>query len=120
MKKFLILCLAMVVLGGSAWAVNYTPQEKKQFYDGFLSGMFYSLEQSLTQQGFPKAKTTRYITSMKARVNRTELESATWACVSKYTPQQMVSGQKKIADECFGKWVESYMTKNMDLINLLK
>ena len=82
--------------------------------------MFYSLEQTLLQRGIPQAKTSKYVASLKGRLNRTQLENATWACVSKYTPQQLAASQKAVADECFAKWVDDFYGKNTDLINLLK
>lgn len=120
MKKIFVSFLMLVIFSGSALAVEYSAYEKKAFYDGFEGGMFYSLEQTLLQRGIPQAKTSKYVTALKGRLNRTQLENATWACVSKYTPQQLAASQKAVADECFAKWVDDFYGKNTDLINLLK
>lgn len=77
MKKFIVSFLALVIFSGSALAVEYSAYEKKAFYDGFEGGMFYSLEQTLLQRGIPQAKTSKYVTALKGRLNRTQLENAT-------------------------------------------
>ena len=120
MKKIIILFMAVIFSVGTVLAENYDANFKKVFYDGFEEGMFYSLEQNLLMSGVAQPKVTRYIKAMKARVNRAELENQTWACVSKYSMDQLALNQKKIADECFDKWAENYYIKNKDLIRLLK
>lgn len=120
MKKFLILLLAVVILGGTAFAANYNANDKKVFYDGFIGGMFYSLEQRLLAGGLPQTKVTKYVTAMKGRVDRTQLENATWGCITKYTPEQIAASTQKVTDECFNNWVNDFFTKNDDLLNILK
>lgn len=120
MKKLIILVLTVILLGGSAYAYNDSLALKKSFYDGFLKGMFYSLEQSIASRGIPRAKAARYTAALKKRVNRTQLENATWACVSKYSPQEMETYADKLAEECFHKWADDFYNKNSDLIYLLK
>ncbi len=120
MKKILVLFMAVILSAGTVFAENYDANFKKVFYDGFEEGMFYSLEQNLLANKIAQPKVTRYVKAMRSRLNRTELESQTWACVSKYSMQELNSNQQKVADECFGKWSENFYKKNQDLINILK
>lgn len=120
MKKILILLLGFVLLSGSVYAAEYTAQDKKIFYDNFLVGMFWGMEKSLMANNVPKSKVTTYVNAMKKRVNRKELESQTWTCVSKYTQAQLMTQSDKISDECFDKWANNFYLKNQDLLKLLK
>lgn len=120
MKKILILCFAVIFMNIPAFAANYDAAFKQTFYDGFLGGMFYSLEQRLLMSGYPQPKVKSYSTALKSKVNRQQLETATWACVSKYSVEQLSSQQQKIADECFGKWVNDFFTRNQSLTKMLQ
>ena len=120
MKKIFILVISLVILGLPALSAEYTAQDKKTFYDNFLKGMFWGMEQSLAQQNVPEAKIKNYVSAMKKQVNRQQLENTTWPCVSKYTPEEMASQSDKVTQECFAKWATDYYTKNQNLIKLLK
>ena len=120
MKKIFIIFVSLILFGLPALAFEYSAQEKKVFYDNFLKGMFWAMEQSLLLNNIPKSKVTTYVNAMKKRVNRQNLENQTWACVSKYTQKQMSSMSDEIAKECFSKWADDYYTKNQDLMKLLK
>lgn len=98
-----------------------TAKDKKGFYDSFISSVFSSLKQSLLSQGFTQSSVDKYITTIQPRLNRTSFESETWACVSKYTMETLNSDAERIADECFGNWLNDFfINKNGDLMNLLQ
>lgn len=120
MKKIFIIFVSLLLLGLPALAYEYSAQEKKVFYDNFLKGVFLGMELSMSKHNIPHSKSSAYINAMKKRVNRRQLENETWACVSKYTTNQMFVQSEKISKECFGKWMQNYYTKNQDLLKLLK
>ena len=120
MKKIFIIFVSLILFGLPALAFEYSAQEKKVFYDNFLKGMFWAMEQSLLTNNIPKSKARVYINAMKKRVNRRQLENETWSCVAKYNPAQLNTMSEKISKECFTKWANDYYTKNQDLIKLLK
>lgn len=120
MKKIFIIFVSLILFGLPALAFEYSAQEKKVFYDNFLKGMFWAMELSLVNNNIPQDKADRYISAMKGRIDRTQLENETWACVSKYTQKQMSSMSDEISKECFSKWADDYYTKNQDLMKLLK
>ena len=120
MKKLLVLLMSFIILSGTVFAAEYTAEEKKVFYDNFIAGMFWTMEQSLLTNNIPKSKARVYINAMKKRVNRRQLENETWSCVAKYNPAQLNTMSEKISKECFTKWANDYYTKNQDLIKLLK
>ena len=110
------MLLSLFIIGGNVYAANYTENDKKLFYDGFLGSFFPSLEQSLVAKGIPRTKAAKYTTALKGRVSRTKLENETWACVSKYTLPQL----EQINEECFSKWVNSLIFDNKDLLQQLQ
>ncbi len=120
MKKIFILVISLVILGLPALSSEYTAQDKKAFYDNFLKGLFWGMEQSLSQQNIPDQKIKNYVNAMKKKVNRQQLENSTWPCVSKYTIDEMMSQSDTVTQECFAKWATEYYTKNQNLIELLK
>ena len=120
MKKIFIMLMSLVIMGLPAFSAEYTAQDKKVFYDNFLNGMFWGIEQSLAEQNVSGDKIRNYVNAMKKQINREQLENATWACVSKYSPEEMASQSDKVTQECFAKWATEYYTKNQNLIELLK
>lgn len=120
MKKIFIIFVSLILFGLPALAFEYSAQEKKVFYDNFLKGMFWAMEQSLLINHVPNSKVKVYINAMKKRVNRQQLENETWSCVVKYSPTQLNTMSDKISKECFSKWADDYYTKNQDLMKLLK
>lgn len=121
MKKFLAILFLSVIISGQAIAYNYDAQFKKEFYDSFVVNFFQSLQQSLLSQGFIEDKVYLYISTLRARLDRSELENSTWACVSKYSPSQLNNGTKKIIDECFDSWTNKFFfEKNSDALKLLR
>lgn len=119
MKKLLVLFMT-VIISEQAFAYNYDAQFKKDFYDNFVVNFFQSLQQSLLSQGFKQDGVYLYVSTLRARLNRKDLENSTWGCVSKYTPAQLNSGNKKIIDECFDFWTNKFFfEKNSDALKLL-
>lgn len=119
MKKFLVLICAILLLSSNA-VFAISASDKTQFYDGFVTGFFWSLNDSIIKSGVPKEKATKYVAAMKARLNRSQLEAQTWACVSKYNTADLFVKQNAISKECFSTWADNYIHKNIDLLNLLK
>ena len=120
MKKFLILG-AVVLFGMQAFAYNYDATFKKSYYDGFIASMFNSLQNSLLSQGFTRESVSTYISTMKSRLNRTQLENTTWSCVQKYSYQEMINNANKVYGDCFDRWSnEFFFVTNKDVTSVLK
>lgn len=124
MKKFLIFSILCIFLCGQAFANVWSAQDKKDFYDSFIASFFISFQQGiLTQaQGIKEQSVYMYVSTLRGRLNRTELENATWGCISKYSPESLATGKdaEKVYDECFGKWMESFIyEKNVDALKIL-
>lgn len=119
MKKLFILLFAFVFLGTNV-AFAYDEAFKKDFYDGFKSGFFSSMSNTLKDNGIPANKVDRYIVALKGRLNQKDLESKTWTCVERYNMTQLLSQPDEIMEKCFASWVNDYMTKNADLLNILQ
>ena len=119
MKKLFILLFAFIFLGANA-VFAYDAAFKKDFYDGFTSGFFYSMSESLRKNGVPAAKVDKYTVSLKGRLNRKDLENKTWACVEKHNYVELISKPDEWSKECFTGWKYEFMTKNSDLLKLLK
>lgn len=120
MKKIIVLFFALIFLGGNAFAISDTAEFEKSFYDGFLTGFFRSLPDSLVANGHSRVKADKYATALKSRVNRQQLEQQTWGCVSQASINELATQQQKVAEKCFGPWVTQFMGKNADLYQLLK
>ena len=125
MKKILVilgilLFINMVVMSLSkAFAYAYDNDFKTAFYDSFIEGMFEGLQQSLLSQGFTKSSVNVYVTTLKSKVNRANLEQTTWDCVSKYTVQQMQT--PGIVDKCFEQWSNNFFfVENSKALDMLK
>lgn len=112
---FIIFCISEQVL-----AYNYDTKFKKEFYDEFIANFFQTLQESLLRDGFKQNPTYEYVATLRARLNRPDLEKSTWGCVSKYSPEQMKKS-KDFTEKCFGDWSYKFMfEKNSDTINILK
>ena len=121
MKKLIGMFITLLLLSSEVSAYNYNAEFKKGFYDGLLVSFFQSLQQSLISQGFKQEGVYMYVSTLRARVNRKDLENASWACVSKYTPAQMQSQSDKIISDCFDSWSNKFFfEENADALKLLK
>lgn len=121
MKKFIILTLTLITISTSALAYNYPPEFKQSFYDAFIANLLGSLKENLFQQGFKPYSVNEYVSTLRARLDRKELENATWGCVSKYSPDEMQTNTDKIINDCFDKWSNDFFFKqNESAINILK
>lgn len=121
MKKLLIAIFILAMMGTQALAYNYDAQFKKGFYEGLIISFFQSLQQSLLSQGFDENSVYMYVSTTRARIDRKDLENATWACVSKYSPTQLQNNSTKIIDECFDGWFNKFFfEKNADALKLLR
>ena len=120
MKKLLTILFVTVIMSGQVFAYNYDVNFKTAFYDSFVVNFFQSLQQSLLSQGFKQDGVYLYVSTLRARLNRKDLENSTWGCVSKYSPAQLNNGNKKIIDECFDSWTNKFFfEKNSDALKLL-
>lgn len=115
MKKFIVSFLALVIFSGSALAVEYSAYEKKEFYDKYITSLVLSTQLVAMVRGVPKSKQAQLAKALEARINRTELENATWACVSKYPKSQMY--EKAVLEKCCSSWNDDFRSKSIDLIN---
>ena len=111
----LVLCIS-----SQAFAYNYDSKFKKGFYDEFAASFFQTLQTSLISQGFDREKSYLYVSTLRSRLNRAELENSTWGCVCGYTKEQM-SKSPNFTEKCFGKWSQKFMfEQNADTISILK
>ena len=120
MKKILAVLVLSIAICTTVFAQERNSEYKKSFYDSLQYGMINSIKDSLEAQGIPAAKAEKYTTGLSRRIDRKVLEDSTWACVSKYSPEEMASQSDKVTQECFAKWATEYYTKNQNLIELLK
>ncbi len=120
MKKILIAVIFAMFISTSAFAYNYTEAEKKGFYDGLMKGLFDPLPQQLVSQGFTRDSAQRYTATLRSRVNRTELENATWPCISRYSYQEMFTKPKEISNSCIAGWYMNYIKQNQDALSILQ
>ena len=121
MKKFLSLFFTLLILSSEVLAYNYSADFKEGFYDGLIANLFQTLQQNLISQGFKQESVYMYVSTLRARLDRKNLEKASWACVSKYTPAQMQSQSDKIISDCFDSWSNKFFfEENADTIKLLK
>lgn len=118
MKKALSIALMATILStfGTAFAANYDEHFKKELYDGVLSGLFYSMHDSLSRQKFSESSINAYLSALKKRVDRGELEKATWPCLSKMDLEEL----KTQGDKCFANWTADLIQNSADLTELLK
>ncbi len=119
MKKFILLLLTLCI-SSQAFAYNYDPKFKKNFYDEFVANYFQTLQQSLLSGNYKDESAYQYVSTLRARLNRKDLENTTWSCVSQYSEQQMAKS-KDFTEKCFGKWSQKFMfEQNADTISILK
>lgn len=93
--------------------INYSAVDKKQFYDAFEQGFFQGLTKELKSQGFTAESIGKFTLYLQANFNRSDLEKSSWACVSKYTPEELENSADDITNECFGTWLKIYTENNM-------
>lgn len=120
MKKYLAVLLLGITLSTAAFAAERNAEYKKNFYDNLQSGMINSIKDSLIKQGIPADTAEKYTTALNGRIDRQVLENSSWACVSKYSDDQLIAEKEKIADECFAGWVRELMNNNADLLKMLQ
>ena len=121
MKKLIGMFITLLLLSSEVSAYNYNADFKEGFYDGLITNLFQTLQQNLISQGFKQESVYMYVSTLRARLDRKNLEKASWACVSKYTPEQMQSIPEKIINECFDNWSNKFFfEENADTIKLLK
>lgn len=125
MKKIIVilgilLFINIVVMSLSkAFAYAYDSDFKKSYYDNFIPVMFVSLEQSLLSQGYTAPSVNTYVATLKAKLNRTELEQSTWDCISRYTVQQMQNPD--VVLHCFGGWSNNFFAvENAKALEILR
>lgn len=116
MKKFIILTLTLITMSTSALAYNYPPEFKKMFYDSYCIQLFGTLSYALQIYGFKPEYNEKYISTLKSRLNRKELEDATWSCISKNTPEQFKKNSDAIIEKCTGEWRNNFIEKNKDIL----
>lgn len=120
MKKYILSFLLILCISSQALAYNYDAKFKKNFYDEFVANYFQTLQQSLLNDKYKDESAYQYVSTLRARLNRKDLENMTWACVSQYSEQQMAKS-KDFTEKCFGKWSQKFMfEQNADTISILK
>ena len=120
MKKYILSLLFLTCICTQAFAYNYDAKFKKNFYDEFIANYFQSLQQGLMNNVYKNESTYQYVSTLKARLNRKDLENATWGCVSQYSEKQ-IAQSKNLTEKCFTKWSQKFMfEENADTISILK
>ncbi len=120
MKKYILLLLISACAGTQVFAYNYDMKFKRNFYDEFVANYFQSLQQGLMDGTYKDESTYEYVATLRARLNRKDLENSTWGCVSQYSEKQMAQS-KDFTEKCFGNWSQKFMfEQNADTISILK
>lgn len=120
MNKYFVSVLAVFCICTQVFAYNYDAKFKREFYDEFIANFFQSMQEGMLKEGYKENNTYEYISTLRARLNRPELEKTTWGCVSKYSVEQMRKN-KDFSSKCFGDWSYKFIfEKNADTINILK
>ncbi|MCM1338928.1 MAG: hypothetical protein NC191_04595 [Muribaculaceae bacterium] len=93
------------------------PEDKKAFYDAFKPEFFGSMKRELMKKGFSESSVNELIRQLEKRYNRTELENATWSCISQYKHEQLTDPQytDQILKACFADWTQKYINNNKGL-----
>lgn len=121
MKRVLVLCAVVLLINMQAIAFEYDENAKKVYYDAFTKSLFQGMRSALVSKGYDREKVNEYIGAMQSRLDRNELENATWSCVSKYSPSEQVIKSETVANECFNGWIYSFFNeKNKDTLSLLQ
>ena len=108
----------MFLFTSSSYGLDLSPEEKEDFYNKIVSNMFSSIEEGLVSQGFNQTKVKQYTTMLQGRINREELQSMTWSCVSKY---ENLEDKEQISHKCFKRWVTKFIAiDNADLLRILE
>lgn len=111
----------MLCFSASVLAYEYTAAWKKSFYDNYKASLFSSLKESLLSQHFSASGVDKYISVMKKRLNRSELEEQTWGCVSGYTPESILTKPEEVREKCFEEWNNNFFIRNnKDALILLR
>lgn len=119
MKKFLLFVLSILIFSTEVYGYNYDIKFKKEFYERFSANYFQTLQEQLMTQGYKSHKVYQYVSTLRARLNKQELENLTWNCASKYPPKQIY--QNETINKCFSNWSYNFMfEKNSDAIEILK
>lgn len=117
LNKLIILFL-LIIFSSAAFAHSYPPEFKKKFYDYYMVNFVSSLYMVPQSAGFSQDSTNKYIQTLQNRIDRKQLESATWACVSAYPPEKFNYDSVVVA--CFSDWQKNFLEKNKDALNILK
>jgi len=120
MKKYLAVLLLSIVICTTTFAATRSPEYRKNFYDNLEKGLISSIQDGLLTQGLPAGKVQQYTSALSGRINRQQLENSTWACVSKYSDDELIANKEKIAEECFSVWVTELVNQNTDLLEKLR
>ncbi len=118
MKKLFTLLFAITFCASSALAYNGTVADA--FYSKYLEGFYSSMSLQLVNSGIAPAKVDKYLTAMKGRINQKSLEKETINCVLKNDLLTKFEETNEVGSTCLDEWSSDFMTKNTDLLNLLK
>lgn len=120
MKKCILTLILILSVCSQCFGYTYDAKFKKNFYDEFCANYFQALQQGLMRENYKNESVYQYVSTLRARLNRKDLENTTWGCVSQYSKEQ-IAKSKDVTTKCFGKWSEKFMfEQNADTISILK
>ena len=118
MKKIFIILSIIFLFTSSSYGLNLSSEEKENFYNGIVNNLFSSIEEGLISQGYSELRVKQYVTMMKGRINREELQNMTWSCVNKY---DNLEDKEQISHKCFKRWVTKFIAiDNADLLQIIE
>lgn len=96
MSSLLVLAIS---IGSSAFAYQYTEQQKSAMYDLFVASYIASISQQVQAYPLPSNKKQQIIDFAKSNVNKQQLINETWGCVQTKEPMDQLGIQS-----CFIPW----------------
>ena len=101
MKKIAMsaLLILAISIGSSAFAYQYTEQQKVAMYDLFVASYIASISQQVQAYPLPANKKQQIINFAKSNVNKQQLINETWGCIQKKEPTDQLGVQS-----CFIPW----------------
>ena len=90
MKIFISLILSLF-MSNTAFAYNYTDNDKNMFYDAFLEGYFTEMQKNINNLDITPQQKENFMTALKENINRQELINSSWSCIEKYPIRQIIT-----------------------------
>lgn len=116
MQNFKFLILLIFLSFNSAYAFNYTEEDKNMFYDAFIDGYVTEMAKAVNQLEIEQNKKDAFMSALKQNINKNDLINSSWNCIQSYPIEQIVTASVL----CTSNWTNSQTEKNKKLFDLLK